>query len=253
MLQPKVLVFDIETSPMLAFVWDLYDQNVAVNQIQRDRFVLAWSAKWLGDAPSKVMYMDQRNAKNIEDDRKILQGVWELLNEADIVITQNGKKFDSKRLNARFIEHGMPPPSPYKHLDTLLIAKQVADFTSNKLEYLADKLCKKYKKLKHTEFPGLALWIQCLAGNVKAWDCMKKYNIHDVLSTEELYERLKAWVPTNMPKPFVVEQAGMQCEKCGAKGHMSKRGFHLTTKMKVQRFQCLGCGGWQLGKKVANA
>lgn len=92
---------------MLAYVWALKDQNIALNQLEADWYVIAWSAKWLGDPPSKIIYYDQRHAKNIEDDRAILRPLWKLLDEADIVITQNGKRFDSPRLNARFITHGM--------------------------------------------------------------------------------------------------------------------------------------------------
>jgi uncharacterized protein YprB with RNaseH-like and TPR domain len=127
--------------------------------------------------------------------RKILRDLWKLLDEADIVITQNGKNFDTPKLNARFIEHGMKPPSPYKHLDTYQIARSAAKFTSNKLEYLTEKLCTKYKKLKHEKFPGFALWAECLKGNVAAWNEMRRYNKHDVLATEELYMKIRAWAP----------------------------------------------------------
>jgi len=82
----------------------------------------------------------------------------ELLDQADILITQNGQAFDSPKINTRFILNGMKPPSPYKHLDTYKIAKKVASFTSNSLEYLTDKLCIKYKKLAHAKFPGMLLW-----------------------------------------------------------------------------------------------
>jgi uncharacterized protein YprB with RNaseH-like and TPR domain len=72
--------------------------NVAVNQIHKDWYVIAWSAKWYGDPASKTLYRDQRNAKNIENDKEILKDLWKLLDEADIVITQNGKNFDSPKI-----------------------------------------------------------------------------------------------------------------------------------------------------------
>ena len=140
---PRVLLLDIETAPVLGFVWGLFDQNIALNQIHTDWHIISWSAKWLNDPASKVMYMDQSKAKNIEDDSKILKKMWNLLNEADIVVTQNGKKFDMKKLNARFILNNMGPPSPYRQIDTLVIAKKNFGFTSNKLEYMTKKLCKK--------------------------------------------------------------------------------------------------------------
>ena len=134
--KPKILIYDIETAPILGYVWGLWQNNVGLNQIESDWYALSWSAKWLGSPEDEVMYMDQRHAKNIEDDSKMLKDIWKLLDEADIVITQNGKKFDQKKLNARFIMHGMKPPNSYRHIDTLQIAKRVFGFTSNKLEYM---------------------------------------------------------------------------------------------------------------------
>lgn len=234
----KTLILDIETSPMTAFVWELKDQNISTGQIIDDWNILAWSAKWLGDPPSKIMYMDQRNSKDIKNDKSLVAAVWTLLDQADIVITQNGKNFDGPKLNARFIAHGLVPPSPYRHLDTYQIVRNAAKFTSNKLEYLTDKLCVKYKKLTHKKFPGLSLWIECLKNNIKAWEEMKKYNIHDVLSTEELYQKIKAWAPANAPKPF---ETG--CKICG-KNALVKYGIRLG----YQRFNCNECGAWSREK-----
>jgi hypothetical protein len=197
MKQPKVLIMDIETAPMLAYVWGLKDQNIGLNQLKSDWYVLAWAAKWLGE--KKVHYMDLSKTPDQPVDLRLLYGIWQLLNEADVVITQFGSGFDGPRLNARFIMNGLQPPKPYRHLDTYRIAKRVADFTSNKLEYLTEKLCTKYKKLSHKKFPGMNLWTECLKGNKQAWAEMKKYNIHDVLSTEELYLKLQKWTPVSMP------------------------------------------------------
>lgn len=241
-MDTKTLFLDIETSPITAYVWDLKDQNVGLSQIVRDWNVLAWGAKWLDDNPSKMQYRDQRNAKDVHDDKEMLTGLWKLLDEADVVITQNGKNFDGPKLNARFIMHGMKPPSPYRHLDTYQIVKSVAKFTSNRLEYLTDKLCVKYKKLSHGKFPGMSLWKECLNGNKDAWDEMKRYNIQDVLSTEELYNRIKAWAPQSSPKLFNLAQTNPQCRTCGAK--TQKRGLMWKNKKQLQRIQCTGCGAW---------
>lgn len=238
-MKPKVLVMDIETAPILAYVWGIWDQNVGLNQIESDTYVLSWSAKWLDDPPNKIMYMDQRDAKNMEDDSRIMKGIWGLLDEADIIITQNGKKFDERRMNTRFIMHGMKPPSSYKHIDTLSIAKKKFGFTSNKLEYMTDKLCVKYKKLKHAKYAGFTLWRECLKGNMDAWKEMEKYNKHDVLSLEELYHKLSPWDNTvnfnvyNPGKPTVC--------KCGHT-HFKKNGYDYTKTGKFQRYVCKSCG-----------
>ncbi len=103
---PRVLLFDIETAPVLGYVWRLFEQNVALNQIHTDWYVLAWAAKWLDEPDDRVMYMDQRFSQDIEDDRPLLRPLHRLLDEADIVITHNGKQFDVKKVNARFAIQG---------------------------------------------------------------------------------------------------------------------------------------------------
>lgn len=236
---PKVLLFDIETAPMLGYVWSLWENNVSLDQLHSDWHVLSWSAKWLGDKPSQIMYQDQRNAKVVSDDRNILKGIWKLLDEADIVITQNGKAFDHKKLNARFVYHGFQPPSTYRHIDTMLIAKKHFAFTSNKLAYMSDKLCTKYKKLKPSKFPGFSMWLECLAGNKAAWREMEKYNKYDVLALEELYTKLIPWdssINFNAYSDDVVTSC-----KCGSID-IIKNGYSYTNLGKFNRYKCKSCG-----------
>ena len=237
--KPKVLIFDIETAPIIAYVWGLWDNNVALNQIKSDWYVLSWSAKWLGDPPEKTMYEDQRNAKDIEDDSKLLKNIWKLLDEADVVITQNGVKFDSKKLNSRFILNGFQPPSSYKHIDTLRIAKKKFSFTSNRLAYMSEKLCTKYKKLDHAKFSGFELWKECLSGNKEAWKEMEKYNRYDVLSLEELYYKLIPW-DNSIDFNLYHDELDYVC-KCGSTD-FTNSGYYYTQTGKFQKFKCTNCG-----------
>lgn len=114
MTKPRVLLLDIETSPVVSYTWGLFDQNVALNQIKEDWYILSYSAKWLGE--SKVLYRDQRNAKDLSNDKPLLVDIWRLLDECDVLITQNGVSFDTKKINARFVFHGMKPPRLTKTL-----------------------------------------------------------------------------------------------------------------------------------------
>jgi hypothetical protein len=188
---PRILVYDIETAPILAHVWRLWDQNVGLNQIEADWYIMSVAAKWLGE--DEVFYWDQKDVFPMEDDTYLLSKLWKLLNEADIVIGQNVKRFDTKKVNARFVLNGFPKPSPYRQIDTMVIAKEQFSFTSNKLEYMTDKLCPEHKKSKHKEFPGHELWAECMKGNPAAWDEMKSYNIDDIHGTEALYNVLSSW------------------------------------------------------------
>jgi hypothetical protein len=237
---PKVLIYDIETAPIVAHVWGLWENNVGLNQIDTDWHVLSWSAKWLGTPDNEVMYMDQRDMKNIEDDSKLLKQIWNLLDMCDVVITQNGKRFDQKKLNARFVLNDMPPTSTYRHIDTAQLAKKHFAFTSNKLAYMTDKLCTKYKKLtNHGQFQGHELWTQCLKGNLAAWLEMEKYNKYDVLSLEELYGKLAPWDNTvNFNVYTDIESTTCSCGSTSFR----KNGFAYTNSAKYQKYACKSCG-----------
>jgi DNA polymerase elongation subunit (family B) len=241
---PKILVLDIESSPITAYVWGRRDVNIALNQVVKEASIIAWGAKWLGEPASKVIYRDARSSPDIEDDSDLILPLWNLLNQAEIVITHYGQSFDCPRINARFMLHGFPPPKPYKHIDTYRLIKRTASFTSNKLEYLTDKLCTKYKKSSHHKFPGMSLWTECLAGNKAAWDEMKKYNILDVLSTEELYQKIKAWTPASMASAY----SGPQCRVCGDATKMQRRGYEIRKTGRYRRYQCQNCAAWTVGR-----
>lgn len=239
MKKPKILLMDIETKPLLGYVWSLWENNLSLEQVKDDWSVLSWSAKWLGDPPEKIMYEDQRKAKDIGDDKKLLKNIWKLLDEADVVIAQNGKAFDHKKLNARFVLNGMKPPSSYKIIDTMLIAKKHFNFTSNKLAYLSDKLCTKYKKLKSKKFPGFEMWLECIAGNRKAWKEMELYNKHDVLALEEVYYKLIPW-DNSLNFNLYHDTLELVCS-CGSK-KFARNGYSYTNAGKFHRYKCKKCG-----------
>lgn len=111
--QLKILIFDIETSPLKAYVWSRWKQNIYLDQTISEWFMICWSAKWLGE--DKVI-SDCLTPEEIlkEDDGRIIKRLWGLLDECDIVVAHNGLAFDVPKMNSRFILHGLPPTSPYK-------------------------------------------------------------------------------------------------------------------------------------------
>lgn len=243
---PKVLVFDLETAPLLSYSFGIWQQNIGLNQIESDWFILSYAAKWLGSNEDEVMYKDLRGIVKEEDDTIILDEMWKLLDEADLVITQNGKKFDVKKINARFVMNGYKPPSPYKHIDTLQIAKANFGFTSNKLEFMTDKLCVKYKKQKHANFSGFALWSGMMKDNIDAWNECYTYNTYDVLSLEELYLKLSAWDNKHPNFNLYSEEEVHTC-RCGSH-RVVEHGFAYTGVSKFQQYRCLDCGAHTRGR-----
>src|SRR5680860_489287 len=100
----KVLVYDIETAPIMGFVWSLWKQNVGLNQIVDTSFMLTWAAKWLGE---KRMLSASLTKKEViaQDDSRITQDLADLIREADIIMAHNGDRFDFPIVNARTAYH----------------------------------------------------------------------------------------------------------------------------------------------------
>lgn len=238
----KILCFDIETSPLVVFSWSKGDVTISDEMIIENFSVLSWSAKWVGAPTNTVMYDDVRGQKNLRDDKRILQGIWNLLDEADIVLSQNGKRFDVKKLNARFIKHGMKPPSKYGHIDTLLVSRKHFAFDSHKLGSMTDQLCTKFKKSGHKKFPGFSLWRECMNGNIEAFKEMEDYNKMDVLSLEELYvDHLRVWDDTLNFNVFHDEE--MEYCSCGSTDFLLLKDKYVTTKVsRLQQYRCKSCG-----------
>lgn len=249
MTKAKTLILDIETAPILASVWRTWKENVGLDQISHDWYILSFCAKWLGK--DRPFYHDQSKTKDIENDHGLMRKLHGLLNEADIVVAHNGRRFDLRKINARFILNGFPPPSPYKIVDTLDIAKKHFAFTSNRLAYLTDVLCEE-KKLAHAKFPGFKLWKECLNGNPEAWEEMRKYNIQDVVSLEELYLKLRPWTEGHPNVAAYDEDEDVRCPKCGSHA-IRPRGFYLTQTGKYQRMRCDSCGGWSRTRYTLNS
>lgn len=156
---------------------------------------------------------------------------------ADAVIAHNGLRFDFKWANREFIFHGLTPPSPYKPIDTLSIAKAKFNFNSNKLDDLGDYLGVG-RKMKHE---GFGLWKKCMAGDKRAFKKMVAYNKQDIILLESVYLKLRAWGS----HPLL--NFGIICPTCGSK-NVIKRGFIRVVGGRKQRYQC-ECGRWLLSNK----
>lgn len=231
----KILFLDIETSPNLAYVWGLWDQNVAINQLESSTEMLCFGARWHGE--KKVTFRSSHHHGKEE----MLKEVHRLLDEADVLVGWNSKGFDSKHLKRELLQAGMLPPSPYKEMDLMLAVKSQFKFPSNKLDYVAQTLGVG-SKVKHS---GFELWRSCMAGDNKAWAEMKKYQIQDVDLLVDLYEILKPWIPGH-PNRALHDGLEEGCVTCASQ-NLQRRGVSRSASGTYQRFQCQDCGKWQRG------
>lgn len=234
----KVLVLDIETAPLLSYTWGIWNQNVATNQIQSDWFMLTWAAKWLFEDKVYSGKLTVKEAK-AQDDSRITKGIWELINQADLVIAHNAEKFDIPKLNSRFIINGLHPPLPYQIIDTLKHIRRQFGFTSNKLEYV-QKLLNLHRK---TDTGGMGLWIRCMQGDEAALNEMETYNINDVRILEETYLHIRAWIK---PHPnmglFILDQEQARCPSCGSEKLLSQGKDYHTSVNSYEVYRCDNCG-----------
>jgi DNA polymerase elongation subunit (family B) len=247
-MNPRVLTIDIETFPLEVYRWSLFDEHaVALNQIKVEWSIASYAAKWLGEP--KMLYEDTggRGVKKVRDDKRLVRNLADLLDEADIVVGQNHKRFDLKKIHARMIEHGMKPYAPIRTVDTTIEARRYFGFTSKKLEWMSKHLTDTPKD-SHKEFPGFELWTECLADNPRAWREMKKYNCRDVEATERVYLRLLPWMATHPNVGVFIQDKDSRCQKCGSKA-LQSRGYDTTQQGRYPRYQCQDCGGWGRGKR----
>jgi hypothetical protein len=232
----KVLILDIETAPISAYVWGIWNQNVHLPQIKTDWFCLTWAAKWLFEDKVYSGKLKPEEVVN-QDDKRIMEGIWKLVNEADIVIAHNAEKFDIPRLNSRFILNGLNPPLPYQVIDTLRHIRRQFGFTSNKLDYV-NKLLNLERK-KETSFE---LWDNCMKGDRKALKEMEDYNVQDVRILEETYLQIRPWIK---PHPnmglFILDETEQRCPSCGSNELEAQGKCYNTSANIYELFRCGNC------------
>lgn len=233
---PRIVLFDIENFPHLGFFWDMFETNPI--EVVRPSHLASFSYKVLGKKGIKTYALPDfpLYKKDKHDDRQLVEKLHELFEWADFLIAHNGVRFDVKHVNRRFIIHKMKPPSPFKAIDTLKMAKQVAAFASNKLDFLAHELGVG-RKLAHT---GKKLWLDCYNGDLKAWKIMKRYNARDVELLEAVYLVFRPF-DKNHPDLRHFTKAD-NCPSCQSENTI-RRGWDHKKKDK-QRYYCNDCGKW---------
>lgn len=238
----RILIYDVESSPNLAWIWNKYQQD-AVGDFVKSRQIIAFAYKWLGEKEIRAYTLKDfpTYKNNPECNRMLIEKLHEVLSQADIVVAHNGIDFDNKMAYTDFIKHGMEPTPPFRTVDTLQFARSKFRFNSNKLDDLGALL----NLGRKVETGGFRLWVDCMRGDAKAWEKMRKYNKHDVALLERVYLKLRPWM---MRHPSVNIADGHDgCPMCRSSKIIAK-GFFLTNGGKRPRFKCKDCGKWFSGK-----
>lgn len=229
----RLLFFDIETAPMLAYIWQQRTEFVGIHQITHETFMLSWAAKWADRTKVEHQVLTSAEAKD-QDDTRIVKGLADLLRSADIIVGHNLDRFDVPMLNNRLMLNGLEPLGPVKTLDTLKLAKRTLRLASNKLDWLAQQLGVGAKI--ETDFD---LWKRCYLGEAKALAEMVRYNRHDVVILQQVYELLE---PHARGVPRLIEPGDNRavCPTCGS-DQLKPTTPHRTNASTFPQWRCLSC------------
>jgi len=238
MSKPKILLYDIETLPNIGYTWGKWEQNVI--QFVKEWELASFAYKWLG---SKDIYCITRQDMS---EKQMVKELRDLMDKADITIAHNGDEFDLKKARAKFLEYGLKPPTISRSIDTKKIARSQFSFNSNSLNDLGTTL----GLGKKVDTGGFELWVQCMAGNKKAWDKMAKYNRQDVLLLEQVYLKFRAWMPNHPNLALLDSRDG--CPVCSGNRVISN-GFRANARGRQQRWRCQDCGHSYTGRLDKNA
>lgn len=231
----KILVYDIETSPLLAYTFSPWQTNIRHTSIKQDWKILSFSAKWLFSNEVISFRLSPEELKTF-DDKRITNELWNLLDNCDIAIAHNGIKFDNKKANAKFLEHKLPPTSSFFTIDTCYHAKKRFGFTYNSLDYLG----------KFLGFGGKletksGLWDDVMAGDYESLVQMDEYCQRDVKLLEDVYLAMRPFIA---PHPHVGVYVIGDKPTCPSCGHDELHNIHkdyATTVNIYEAYRCTNC------------
>ena len=232
---PRILYLDIETKPAIIASFGIRDQHIGYKQILKDGGVIAVGLKWSGEKKTSVFTEWEHGWQGM------IEATHAALSEADAVATYNGASFDIPKLMGCFLLAGLNPPPPPTQIDIYRAVRKLG-FICNKLDYIAP-LLGLGAKVKHE---GLEMWLSVMDGCPKAQKKMATYCAGDVKLTEQVYEKVRAYIPNH---PHMGNCGPLQCGACGSH-QVQSRGVRRTKAMFIQRLQCQACGSWDSGKRV---
>lgn len=238
----KILYFDLESSLAEALTFQFWQTNIPYSRITKQTHLL--SAQWAFNNEEVQGIRVTPEQVKTGDDLDVVVKVIEAINQADVVVTFNGKKFDIKLLNTRAIFWGLPPIKPVKHIDLFEQAKRNFKFPSNSMQNISMYLGLEGK----IATGGTQLWERC--ANWKdyqqcnnALEEMLLYGKQDIEATRDLHKRFQGWMK-NTPNLGTITNdventESLRCVHCASE-NIFKMDKHSYTS--VSSFDLYRCG-----------
>lgn len=235
----KKLFLDIETSPHIAYVWRLFDENIGIDQLIEPTRMICVAWKFYGDEGTEFAAEWDKGGR-----KRMVNRVYSAMDEADAIVHFNGTTFDEGHLNREFLEQGKVPTSRNQTIDLMQTIKRRFRFASNKLAHVTDALEIREGKIK-TDF---TLWSRVLDGEPEAREEMERYNREDVELLVDLYEKILPWIDRHPNVALYEGDELMRCTRCGSTD-LFKDGLTYTSAGAFQRYRCRECGSRSRGAK----
>jgi hypothetical protein len=247
MSEPRIILYDIETSHNLAAVFQLkHNDYINAENIVQERVIISVAWKELGKKQVYAVSPLDFKQKNLLDDRNVCKRLHEVLSSADVLVAHNGDEYDIKFAKGRMLVHGMPPLPPILSIDTLKVARKQFLLNANNLNYLGNLL--KVGSKKPTK---QGLWLKVLQGDRAAIRQMVSYNKEDVRLLERVFLKLRPHIADHTNRQLFGESGHgrLDCPRCGS-SDVQSRGIHRAATNVYQRFQCQVCAGWFRERKA---
>jgi DNA polymerase elongation subunit (family B) len=211
--QPKVMTYDIETSMVTAHLWGTGKQFVRHDSLVDHTKIITVAWKWIGSDQVKVLKWDKK-----QSDKKLMETFLKEYNKADMVIGFNNNSFDNKIVNSRALHYGFEVDTLMKSYDLMRMVKSKFRLASYSMAHIST-----YLGLggKMDYGIGIRMWKDIQFGSKKdakaSMKLMVKYNRQDVTLTEELYFKLRQYLPAVMHVGVMQGKGKSTCPTCGGK------------------------------------
>lgn len=224
----KILTIDIERLPGLAYAFDQKTKFIPARNFVQQPETVCFAARWYGQ--SRMIFESVW-----KDKQRMIERSWELYDEADAVITFNGRRFDNNHLRGAWLKADMPAPRPWKDIDLFTMAKGKFGFISNGLDHITRELGYTGKTMSY----NIATTQAAVNGDKTAQRDLKTYNMGDVELTEWLYDRLASYLPTH---PHFGQTDKMSCNSCGSRDLEEQVSNYKAVLLEYKLFRCNVCG-----------
>ena len=110
------MFFDLELCPQIIYCYGRWEVRFGEAQVKTPSYLINYSYRWEGEEAihrEAIWHAGKFDRNDEFSDKQIVTQLWLLLDEADVVVAHNAKKFDIKKANMFFLKHGLPSPSPY--------------------------------------------------------------------------------------------------------------------------------------------